>query len=180
MSVIDKQHQEFENRFDEKSAELLKCIACLSPINLFVYFDKKKLLELADFYPKEFSGVEKIGLGFQLDLFIKDMRNDPRFHHLKNIGEVLVKLIETNKHFSYLHVCLLFKLVLILPVSTTSVERVFFSMTFVKNKSRNKLGDKLLNYCLIPFIERDFFVQVSDDDIINRFQNMKSRRMILD
>ncbi|XP_074306005.1 uncharacterized protein LOC141641233 [Silene latifolia] len=146
MSVIYKQHQELESRFDEKSTELLKCMACLSPTNLFAYFNKKKL----------FSGVEKIGLGFQPDLFIKDLRNDPRFHHLKNIGEVLVKLIETNKHLSYSHVCLLLKFILILPVATTSVERVFSSMTFVKNKSRNKLGDKLLNYCLIPFINRDF------------------------
>ncbi|XP_074271502.1 uncharacterized protein LOC141595434 [Silene latifolia] len=181
MTVIDKQYQELESRFDEKSTELLKCMACLSPANLFASFNKKKLLELAEeFYPKEFPGVDIIGLRFQLDLFISDMRKDSRFHHLKSIGEVLEKFIETNKHLSYPSVCLLLKLVLILPVATASVERAFSSMTFVKNKLRNKLSDKLLNYCLVPFIEREFFVQVSDDDIINRFQNMKSRRMVLE
>ncbi|KAK9713778.1 hypothetical protein RND81_06G051100 [Saponaria officinalis] len=180
MSVIDKQIQELRSRFDETSMELLLCMACLNPDNLFSSFDKKKLLKLAKFYPKEFSSFDIEALTFQLDIYITNMRKDSRFHHLKNIGELSAKLIETNKQVSYPIVCLLLKLVLILPVATTSVERVFSSMTFVKNKLRNRLGDKLLNHCLVTFIERDFFVQVSDDDIINRFQNLKSRRMVLD
>ncbi|KAK9740034.1 hypothetical protein RND81_03G006200 [Saponaria officinalis] len=175
MSVIDKQIQELRSRFDETSMELLLCMACLNPDNLFSSFDKKKLLKLAKFYPKEFSSFDIEALTFQLDIYITNMRKDSRFHHLKNIGELLAKLIETNKQVSYPLVCLLCKLVLILLVATTSVERVFSSMTFVKNKLINRLGDKLLNHCLVTFIERDFFVQVSDDDIINRFQNLKSR-----
>ena len=51
----------------------------------------------------------------------------------------------------------LLKLVLILPVATASVERVFSTMNYVKNKQRNKIGDKYLNNCLVIFIERDFF-----------------------
>jgi len=34
-----------------------------------------------------------------------------------------------------------------------------------------------LNDCLVTFIEREFFLQVKDKDIINRFQTMKNRRI---
>jgi hypothetical protein len=49
-----------------------------------------------------------------------------------------VKLVQTNRHNVYDLVYLLLKLVLILPVVTTSVERVF-SMNFVK--LRNRMSD---------------------------------------
>ena len=71
----------------------------------------------------------------------------------------------------------LFKLVLFLPVVTTSVERVFSALTFVKTKlRRNKMGDSLLNDCLHTFIERDIFFQVDENDIINIFMSFRKRR----
>ncbi|XP_047978826.1 zinc finger MYM-type protein 1-like [Salvia hispanica] len=70
------------------------------------------------------------------------------------------------------------KLILILPVATASVERVFSGMTFVKNKLRNRRGDQSLNDCLVTFIEKDIFLQVSDDAVVKRFEEMKTRRKI--
>ena len=35
------------------------------------------------------------------------------------------------------------KMMLILPVATVSVERVFFTMNYMKNKQRNKMGDEI-------------------------------------
>ncbi|XP_057791603.1 uncharacterized protein LOC131008657 [Salvia miltiorrhiza] len=70
------------------------------------------------------------------------------------------------------------KLVLILPVATASVERVFSGMTYVKNKLRNSMGDQVLNDCLVTFIEKDMFLQVSDDEVVKRFEEMKTRRKI--
>jgi hypothetical protein len=61
-------------------------------------------------------------------------------------------------------------------VATTSVERVFSAMTFVKNKLRSKMGDNLLDDCLVTFVERDIFLQVDEDDIINTFMAIKRRR----
>ena len=53
----------------------------------------------------------------------------------------------------------LLKLVLLLPVATTSVERIFSVMVLVKTKFRNKIGDSLLDDCLVTFIERDIFFE---------------------
>lgn len=76
------------------------------------------------------------------------MRQNERFKSLQNLGELSVKLVETN-NVLYDLAYLLLKLVLILPVATTSVERVFSALCLVKNKPRNCMCDKLLNDCLI-------------------------------
>jgi hypothetical protein len=46
-TVIDMQLQELNSRFNEASFELLLCVACLSPEDLFASFNKEKLLRLA-------------------------------------------------------------------------------------------------------------------------------------
>ena len=71
---------------------------------------------------------------------------------------------------------LLLKLVLLLPIATTSVERVFSALTLVKLKLRNKLGDNLLDDCLVTFFERDIFDEVDEDDIIEIFMALRNRR----
>jgi hypothetical protein len=79
-------------------------------------------------------------------------------------------LVETNKHEQCCVVYKLLKLVLILPIATASVERVFSSMKYVKNKLRNKMDDEYLNNYLVTFMKREFFNQVKDEDVINLFQ----------
>ena len=74
-------------------------------------------------------------------------------------------------------VYLLLKLILVLPVATASVERVFSALVIVKTKSRNKLGDSVLDDCLVTFIERDIFFEVDKDDIIETFMSLRKRRI---
>ncbi|KAL6599039.1 hypothetical protein ACP70R_045903 [Stipagrostis hirtigluma subsp. patula] len=175
LGVIDTIHQELDNRFDKVNMQLLLCISAFNPINSFASYDKEQLMKLATFYPKEFSSTDLTRLSFQLDNFIDDMRLDGRFNDLKSLGELSVKLVETKKRLNYKMVYLLLKLVLLLPVATASVERVFSAMTFVKNKLRNRLDDQLLNDCLVTFIERDMFLKVTVLDVMKRFQNMADR-----
>ncbi|XP_047256122.1 uncharacterized protein LOC124888879 [Capsicum annuum] len=66
-------------------------------------------------------------------------------------------------------------LILILPVATATVERAFSSMKHIRNEVRNSIGDQYLNDCLGCYIERDVFANVSNDVIVDRFQNMKTR-----
>ena len=68
---------------------------------------------------------------------------------------------------------------LLVPVAIAGVERIFSIMNFVKNKLRSKMGHKFLNNCLTTFIEREFFLQAKDEDIIKYFQAMKDRKIIL-
>jgi hypothetical protein len=179
VSVIDRQISELNGRFDEVNTDLLTCMAAFSPLRLFAAYDKQKLVRLATkFYANDFTSDELIRLPWQLDIYISHMRKDGRFRNLKNLVQLSVMLVETNKHEQYFAVYKLLKLVLVLPVATASVERVFSSMNYVKNKLRNKMGDEYLNNCLVTFVEREFFNQVKDEDVINLF-NQGDRRVIL-
>jgi hypothetical protein len=55
------------------------------------------------------------------------------------------------------------------------VERVFCALVIVKSKSRNTLGDTILDDCLLTFIERDIFFQVDEGDIIETFMSLRKR-----
>ncbi|GKC31335.1 zinc finger MYM-type protein 1-like protein, partial [Tanacetum coccineum] len=175
-TIIDLQLQELNNRFNEVNSKLLICMGSLSPLNCFSSFNSKQLITLAEFYPNEFPRHELSRLSDQLDNYIHDMRKDERFIPLKDVGDLSLKLVELKKHTTYDLVYLLIKLVLILPVATASVERTFSAMTYVKNKLRNSIGDQFLNDCLVTYIEKDVFFEVSDDTIMNRFQRMRRRR----
>ena len=87
-------------------------------------------------------------------------------------------LVKTDRILRYDIVYKLLKLVLVLPVATVGVERVFFAMNYIKNKLRSKMGQKYWNDCLV-IIEREFFLQVNDADIIISFQALKSWKVIL-
>jgi hypothetical protein len=146
-------------------------------IDSFAAYDKDNLVKLAGFYPNDFSSTEMHHLPFQLSHFIQDMRRDERFREVKNVVELSVMLVQTKKSIKHDMVYKLFKLMLVLPVATATVERVFSSTNYVKNKRRNRMRDQYLNDCLVTFIERDFFLQVKDDDIIKRFQEIKFRKV---
>ncbi|KAH7679324.1 Ribonuclease H-like protein [Dioscorea alata] len=145
-------------------------------VTLFLLLIKKKLIRFARFYPLEFSAVDVIGLDSQLETYITDVRSNPEFLGIKEIGQLTEKLVETKKNIVYPLVFLLAKLASILFVATASVERTFSAMKIVKNWLRNRMGDNLMNDCLVTYIERDIFNNIDNETIIQWFQNMKSRR----
>jgi hypothetical protein len=178
-AVIDLQLQELAHRFDEVNTELLLCMSCLDPTDSFSAFDKGKLLRFAEFYPSDFSENDLMVLDHQLDNYIWDMRSNDHFSRISGISELAKRLVQFKKHRLYPLVYLLLKLALILPVATATVERVFSAMKIIKTSLRNRLGDELMNDCLVAYIEKDIFNGIDNEDVIQRFQNMKSRRGVL-
>jgi hypothetical protein len=78
-------------------------------------------------------------------LYICEMRTNKRFEKIKNLGDLSVTLVKTERSTMYPYVYKLLKLVLVLPVATASVEKVFSAMNYVKNKLINRMEDQLLN-----------------------------------
>ncbi|WOL11907.1 hypothetical protein Cni_G20671 [Canna indica] len=87
------QLQELNNRFNEVNTELLLCVACLSPIDAFSSFDKRKLLHLAEFYPIEFSSIEINLLDNQLESYIIDMTSHQGFLNLSGLTDLATRMI---------------------------------------------------------------------------------------
>ncbi|XP_019223336.1 PREDICTED: uncharacterized protein LOC109205114 [Nicotiana attenuata] len=179
-AVIDLQLLELNSRFDVVSSNLLLGMASLNPANSFANFDKERIMTLAKHYPDEFGELKLRDLSRQLDTFIWHMQHgDPRFSDLKGIGDLAKALVETNLVETYSLIYLFVKLTLILPVATATVERAFSSMKYIKDELRSSIGDAFLNESLVCYFEKEVFVNISNDAIIDRFQNMKTRRVQL-
>jgi len=110
------------DRFTETSTELLLCVACLNPSDSFSAFNKEKLFRLALFYPSEFSIVDLMVLGDQLDTYIIDLYSDDEFSGIEGITSLAEKMVKTKKNLIFPLVYMLIKLSLLLPVATATVE----------------------------------------------------------
>lgn len=99
--------------------------------------------------------------------------SSPTCQGISDLEKVLIKPDLVNT-YSYVH--LLFILIMILPVATTTMEKAFSSMKRIKNEERNSIGDQYLNGYLVCYIKHDVFINVINDVIIDRFQNMKIHR----
>ena len=150
--------QELNSRFPETSTKLLLGVGCLNPIDSFSNFDKEKTLRMARLYPDDFDELGIEALSCKLDTFIINVHDDERFSELRRIGELLRKLFQTKKHMSFPHLYLLVKLALVLPVSTSIIERVFSTMKIIKTSLCNRISEGFLNDTIITYFEDDLFV----------------------
>nr|XP_009615491.1 zinc finger MYM-type protein 1-like [Nicotiana tomentosiformis] len=179
-AAIDLQLSELNNLFSEVNTDLLLGMASLSPDDSFANYDKNKIMKLATYYQNEFTASKLEDLSFELDNYIDYVREmDNAFSNLKGLGDLSKTLVKTNIHKTWGLIYLLVKLSLILPVATATVERAFSSMKFIKIDLRSRIGDDFLNDCLVCYIEDGVFENVPNDAIIDRFQNMTSRRVQL-
>ncbi|XP_028093165.1 uncharacterized protein LOC114293326 [Camellia sinensis] len=177
-TILDMQIQELNACFTESNTELLLCVTCLNPFNSFSSFDKKKLIHLIEFYPQELSLVELLVVNDQLNTYIIDMLSSSESSRLNGIANLAKKMVETGRDKIYPLVYLLLTLVLILPVATATVERVFLAMTIVKNRLWNRMGDEWINDNLVVYIEREIFDVIDNDTIMERFQKMKDENSL--
>ncbi|XP_076927813.1 uncharacterized protein LOC143591512 [Bidens hawaiensis] len=178
-TVLDMQIQEFENCFSEETSDLLTCISSLSPCDGFRGFHIPKLLRLADMYPYDFDEKDKDRLHTELEVYIDNLKEDTRFANLNNISSLVQLMVETKKHNNFTLVYRLLKLALVLHVATATVERCFSAMKYIKSDLRNRMGDEHLSESCICFVKKDSLRKVSIDDVMDRFQKMKPRRMQL-
>ncbi|XP_031248326.1 uncharacterized protein LOC116106113 [Pistacia vera] len=84
---------------------------------------------------------------------------------------------ELNNRFDEVNMRLLQSLVS--PVATATVENVFSAMNLVKNSLRNRMGDDWMNNCLVVYIEKEVFATIENEDIIEHFQNISKRKIVL-
>ena len=76
-------------------------MVCLSPIDLFSSFDKKMLIQLAEYYENDISTVELMTFDNQLKTYIIDMCSSKEFIELKGISDLAQKMVETSKNLVY-------------------------------------------------------------------------------
>ncbi|XP_042396464.1 uncharacterized protein LOC121986566 [Zingiber officinale] len=96
-----------------------------------------KLVRLCHLYSEDFSTNGYIVIEQQLQNFIHNIRQDPNFSGIEDLGSFAQKIVETLKNQVYPLVYCLVEMTLVLPVATASVERVFSMMKTIKIDSGN-------------------------------------------
>jgi hypothetical protein len=117
---------------------------------------KNKLARLAEIYDADFSDGDRAIIRNQLKTYIYHVRRHSAFSSCMDIGSLAVKIVETEKHMVFPLIYKLIELSLILPVSTTSVERAFSAMKIIKNKLRNRISDEWFNHLMVCYIKREY------------------------
>jgi len=85
-------------------------------------------------------------------------------------------LATTKKFEVYYLIDRLLRLIMTLPVSTSTPERSFSAIKIIKNKLRNKMETEFLASTMIIYIERDIATSFSSDSIIEDFKSLKERK----
>ncbi|XP_066392140.1 uncharacterized protein [Miscanthus floridulus] len=176
--AIDALLTEMNHRFSETSSELLVCMAAFNPRDSS-NFDVKKLVRLAKIYADDFDIDELAVLPNHLTQFVNRARRTPDFLGCTELGKVAEIMVKTKMHTSYKLVYRLIELILILPVATALVERIFSALNIIKTDLRNKMGDEWLNDLMICYTEKEIFRKIDNEKIKKRFQEMKKQRMLL-
>uniref|UniRef100_A0A453SGX5 DUF4371 domain-containing protein n=1 Tax=Aegilops tauschii subsp. strangulata TaxID=200361 RepID=A0A453SGX5_AEGTS len=93
---------ELNNRFAERSTQLLRCIACLDPKNSFANYNEDKLVDLANMYAADFSTYEvTFVLRNQLDSFIREARTDPHLMNCNDLGHLAMNMVLADMHTNF-------------------------------------------------------------------------------
>jgi hypothetical protein len=155
---------------------LLVCSASLNPRDKLHDFNVERLLSLAKLYLSDFDSKDLRELDHILSLYKTDVRGDERFSNLQTIAELSRKMVETNKHQCYPLVYRLVKLVLVLPVATDIVERIFSAIKLVKTYLRNRIDDEYMSNSLICYVEKQEMEKVTNDIVVRRFKAMAKHK----
>ncbi|XP_075479507.1 uncharacterized protein LOC142520407 [Primulina tabacum] len=136
--------------------ELLTLSNALSPVGGFRSFSLCDIYSLVDkFYYHDFSQEEIEDLMRELDHYKFDVPRHPQFQNLDSLHHLCQTLARTTKSIIYHLIDSLVRLVLTLPVSTTTTERAFSGMKLVKTPLHYKMENDILANTMVVYIERD-------------------------
>jgi hypothetical protein len=168
---------ELNLKFNEKVTDLLTISATLIPKNGFLSFQAKEICRLVEkYYPMDFNQQEMIALERQLNHFKVDASSAEDMKNIETLMQLCQIFVGTKRHRVWNMVDRLIRLLVTLPVSTATAERVFSILKITKTRLRNKMEDLYLANSLLVQIEGEIAGDYTYNDIIRDFKNLKKRR----
>ncbi|XP_066357925.1 uncharacterized protein [Miscanthus floridulus] len=176
-ATIDTQLAELNLKFNEKVMDLLSISVTLVPRNGFAYFQTKGICRMVEkYYPLDFNQQEMIGLERQLNHFTIDASTNEDMKNISTLVDLCRGFVKTGRHRIFNLVDRLIRLLVTLPVSTATAERIFSVLKIVKTRLRNKIEDQYLANSLLVQVEGEIVEHYTYDDIISDFKDLKNRR----
>jgi hypothetical protein len=128
------------------------------------------------YYPLDFNQQEMIGLERQLNHFIIDASTNEDMKNISTLVDLCRGFVQTGRHRIFNLIDRLIRLLITLPVSTATAERIFSILKIVKTRLRNKIEDQYLANSLLVQVEGEIVEHYTYDDIISDFKDLKNRR----
>jgi len=180
-ATIDTQLAELNLKFNEKVMDLLSISVTLVPRNGFADFQTKEICRMVEkYYPLDFNQQEMIGLERQLNHFTIDASTNEDMKNISTLVDLCRGFVKTGRHRIFNLVDRLIRLLVTLPVSTATAERIFSVLKIVKTRLRNKIEDQYLANSLLVQVEGEIVEHYTYDDIISDFKDLKSRLLGFD
>ena len=98
------------------------------------------------------------------------------FQNMSTISELCRELQISGKSNIYFLIDRLIRLVLTLPVFTTTTERAFSTMKLLKTRLRNRMEDGFLANNMIVYIKKEIAGNFTIEMIMDEFYSMKNHR----
>jgi hypothetical protein len=153
-ATIDTQLAELNLKFNEKVMDLLSIYATLIPKNRFASFNVSEICKVVEkYYPADFNQQDRLGLESQLKHFVVDASSSEDLKNIATIAELCRCLVDTRRHLNFNMIDRLLRLLLTLPVSTATAERVFSILKIIKTRLCNSMEDEFLANSLLVHIE---------------------------
>ena len=81
-------------------------------------------------------------------------------------------MVKRREHLTYHLEYRLLKLVLVLPVATATVERIFSAMKVVKTNLRNHMGDQYMSNSHTCYVEKEKMMKVTNKVVVDLLKKM--------
>lgn len=94
------------------------------------------------------------------------MRSNKEFNDVLGINDLAIRLLQTRRNILYPLIYRIITLALTLPISTTTVEKIFSAMNTIKAQLCNRISNQVLVDYLEIYIEKDIFDSVDNETII--------------
>jgi hypothetical protein len=155
-ATIDTQLTELNLKFNEKVLGLLSISVTLVPKHGFASFKATEICRMVEkYYPADFIKRELASLERQLKHFVVHVSQSEDLKNIGTIGDLCRRLVITGRDKTFTLIDRLLRLLLTLPVSTATAERVFSILKITKTRLRNKMEDEFLANSLLIHIEGD-------------------------
>ncbi|ESN91244.1 hypothetical protein HELRODRAFT_182100 [Helobdella robusta] len=168
-ATLDKMLNEFDKRFTE-NIEVLRATSVFNPCLEKTFLNEKLIYILADHC--QTAGIDKQILESEIKTAKALIDNQPQ--KANNIELLHDMLAATPNAFGEL--LSLIKIVLTIPVATASNERMFSTLSRVKNYLRSSCGDERLSDLLVLSCLTEDAKNINLLEVVTEFAKMKPRR----
>ena len=78
---------------------------------------------------------------------------------------------------SFLNTCIAYRILLTMPITVASTERMFSKLKLIKSYLRSTISQKRLNGLAILLIENKMLEELEYKNLINQFASQKARKI---